>query len=149
MSRHILTPAEVEHLIQLPKLIGPLGIRDRAILETLHATGLRAAELVNLRLYDLDRQRSLVLVRQDKGGRDHTVLLSMSAWFWIDHYMRETRSLFGASPLAGDVLFLTRRGRPFTVRELNELVRYYLAEAGIDKRGGCYLFRRTRAVYLS
>lgn len=149
MARYILSSEEIERLIQLPKLIGPLGIRDRAILETLHSTGLRAAELVNLRLYDLDRRRGLLLVRQDKGGRDHTVLVGMSARFWIDQYLRETRSLFVPSPLAGDVLFLTRRGRPFTVRELNGLVRGYLAVAGIDKRGGCYLFRRSRAVHLS
>ncbi len=110
---------------------------------------MRTREFVNLRLYDLDRRRGTVLVRQDKGGRDHTILLGSQALFWIDHYLRETRSLFVASATAGDALFLTRRGRPFTTRELTQLVRDYLAAAGIDKRGGCYLFRRTRAVHLS
>jgi integrase/recombinase XerD len=136
-------------MVSAPKVSGPLGIRDRAMLETLSATGLRAQEFINLRLYDLDPRRGTLLVRQDKAGRDHTILLGASALFWIEHYLRETRSLYVASAAAGDVLFLTRRGRPFTTRELNQLVRHYLTATGIDKQGGCYLFRRSRAVHLS
>ncbi len=152
MSPNILSREEVELLVSAPKISGLLGIRDRAIFETLSTTGLRALEFINLRVYDLDPRRGTLLVRQDKAGRDHTLLLGASALFWIETYLRETRSLLvaGATAVAvhDNTLFLTRRGRPFTTRELNQLVRHYLAETGIDKQGGCYLFRRSRAVHL-
>jgi integrase/recombinase XerD len=152
MSHNILSREEVELLVNAPQVSGLLGIRDRAIFETLSATGLRAQEFINLRVYDLDPRRGTLLVRQDKAGRDHTLLLGTSALFWIENYLRETRSLLVAVSTAAaheSALFLTRRGRPFTTRELNELVRHYLAATGIEKQGGCYLFRRSRAVHLS
>jgi integrase/recombinase XerD len=153
MAPNILSREEVELLVNAPKISGLLGIRDRAIFETLSATGLRAQEFIHLRVYDLDPRRGTLLVRQDKAGRDHTLLLGASALFWIETYLRETRSLLAAATTAAaavhdNALFLTRRGRPFTTRELNQLVRHYLAAVEIKKQGGCHLFRRSRAVHL-
>ncbi len=65
--------AEVEQVLAVPDVSAPLGQRDRAILETLHSTGLRRLELVNLDVGDVDRAWGVVLVRRGKGGKNRLV----------------------------------------------------------------------------
>ena len=67
--KHVLTISEVEQVLQQPNISDPLGLRDRAILEVLYSCGIRRAEVIHLKLYDLDPERGTLLVRQGKGKK--------------------------------------------------------------------------------
>jgi integrase/recombinase XerD len=64
LPKHVLTIGEVEQVLRQPNLNEPIGVRDRAILETLYSTGIRRRELMGLSLFDLDRERGTVMIRQ-------------------------------------------------------------------------------------
>ena len=147
LPRHVLTPEEVERILAQTALHGDLGIRDRAILETLYSTGIRRAELVNLTVRDVDPQSETLLVRQGKGGKDRFVPLGQRAATWIERYQAEVgpRLVFDPDP---GVLFLHEYGEPFRKNRLGDLVRKYIEQAGIDKPGACHLFRHTMATLM-
>jgi len=65
----VLAVSEVEQVLAQPDVADPMGLRDRAVLETLYSTGMRRAELLYLSLRDLDIGRGVVLIREGKGGR--------------------------------------------------------------------------------
>jgi integrase/recombinase XerD len=92
LPRHVLTSTEVEQIMNLPDLEEPLGIRDRAILETLYSTGMRRTELVNLHLYDLDVSRGTVMIRQGKGKKDRMIPIGERAIAWTEKYLYEVRA---------------------------------------------------------
>ena len=82
-------------------LHGELGLRDRAMLETLYSTGIRRAELINLKLYDIDLKNGSLLVRQGKGGKDRYVPLGSRAIHWIRRYREEVRPAIVIEPDEG------------------------------------------------
>jgi site-specific recombinase XerD/transposase len=79
LPKHILTAQEVEQILNQTALHGDLGIRDRAIIETLYSTGIRRAELINLKLYDVDTQNGTLMVREGKGKKDRMLPLGEQA----------------------------------------------------------------------
>jgi integrase/recombinase XerD len=79
----VLTAAEAEQILALPNNHDPLGLRDRAILETLYSTGMRRLELANLKLWDLDRERGTLMIRQGKGKKDRMIPIGDRAAAWI------------------------------------------------------------------
>jgi site-specific recombinase XerD len=85
----------------------PIGLRDRALLETGYSTGLRCMELIRLRLYDLDLARGAVVVREGKGRKDRVVPIGERAIAWLEKYLDEARSGCVVEPDEGTV-FLTR-----------------------------------------
>ena len=70
LPRHVLTATEVEAVLAVPDVKDPLGLRDRAILETLYSTGVRRSELVKLHVFDVDVERGTILVREGKRSND-------------------------------------------------------------------------------
>ena len=66
----------------------PVGLRDRAMLETFYSTGMRRMELIHLKLYDLDRERGTLTIRQGKGKKDRMIPIGERALAWIDKYLR-------------------------------------------------------------
>ena len=72
LPRHVLNVREVETVLAMPDLATPIGIRDRAMLETFYSTGIRRMELINLHLHDIDADRGTLMVRQGKGKKDQT-----------------------------------------------------------------------------
>jgi integrase/recombinase XerD len=74
LPKHVLTKAEVEQVMRQPNLDEPKGLRDRAILETFYSTGMRRSELMHLSVFDLDRERGTVMIRQGKGKKDRMSL---------------------------------------------------------------------------
>src|SRR5262249_31352775 len=90
-ARPVLTLAEVEALLAAPTGDG-VGLRDRAILETLYSTGLRRAELCGLDCYDLDVVKGTVNVRQAKGGRERIVPIGWRAIEAVKTYVSQTRT---------------------------------------------------------
>jgi integrase/recombinase XerD len=139
-----LTDAEIIDVLARVEPTTPIGLRNRALLETGYSTGLRRMELIRLRLYDLDLARGVVVVREGKGQKDRVVPIGERAIAWLEKYLDEARPDFVVEPDEGTV-FLTRRGRPFHPNNLSKLTRDYLVAAGIAKRGACHLLRHTMA----
>ncbi len=124
-----------------------VGLRDRAILETLYATGVRRSELVGLRLYDLDRGARHAAVRQGKGRQGSDDPDRRASARWIGRYLEEVRPALVMLPDEG-FLFLTTLGEPLTPDFLTQSVRRYVLGAEIGKSGSCHLFRHTMATLM-
>jgi integrase/recombinase XerD len=147
LPKHVLTERESEKIINEPDVNEPLGIRDRAILEVLYSTGMRRMELIRIKLYDLDRDRGTVIIRQGKGKKDRMIPIGERALAWIDKYLNEVRTSLVLDPDDGTV-FLTTYHEPFTKNRLTQLVRDYVNAADIGKKGACHLFRHTMATIM-
>ena len=147
LPRFVLTAAEADQVINQPNVHTPVGLRDRAILETFYSTGLRRSELANLKLWDVDGQRGVVTVRQGKGKKDRTVPVGERALAWMDKYRREARAQLAAEPDDG-TLFLTCNGQFLSSDHLSRSVRDYVREAKLTKQGSCHLFRHTMATLM-
>lgn len=147
LPKHVLTISEVDAVLSVPDIDTDLGIRDRAILETLYSTGMRRMELIGLRLYDLDLERGTLMIRQGKGKKDRMVPIGERAIDWIERYVTDIRPGFVCEPDEG-VLYLTSLSEPFTPNRLTQLTRNYVKAADIGKTGSCHLFRHTMATLM-
>jgi len=147
LPRHILTVAEAEAVLAAPDITAPIGIRDRAILETLYSTGMRRLELIQLRLFDLDPERGTVMIRQGKGKKDRMIPIGVRALAWITKYRDDVRPAL-ASGADDGTLFLTTLGEAFMPNRLTQLVRDYVDAGQTGKRGSCHLFRHTMATLM-
>jgi len=147
LPRNILTQSEVEQLIAQPDVKTPLGLRDRAMLETLYSTAMRRAELAQLRSHDLDAERQLIMIRCGKGKQDRMVPIGRRALDWVQAYLDNVRPELLINPRE-TALFLTPRGGPLDPQSLSDMVRKYVQQSGIRKRGGCHLFRHATATLM-
>lgn len=127
-----------------PEVHEPLGIRDRAMLETLYSTGIRRMEVIHLTVFDLDAERGTLTVRQGKGKKDRMVPIGERAVLWIQKYLNEVRPELVMPPDSG-TLFLTKEGEALSPNQLTDLARSYITKADIGKSGACHLFRHTCA----
>jgi len=125
----LLSEAQVEALLAAPATETTLGLRDRAMLETLYATGLRVSELVGLRLSQVSVDTGVVRV-VGKGSKERLVPLGDEAVEWLQRYANEARPT-----LAGDAknacLFLTNRHTPLTRQAFWALIKRYAIKSGI------------------
>ncbi len=147
LPKNIFSAQEVERIMQLCEIEDPIGLRDRAILETLYSTGLRRMEMIALRLYDLSLDRGLLLVRQGKGKKDRYVPIGERAIAWLEKYIREGRPLLAAEP-DDMTVFLTAQGEPFSRDHLSAAVKERIDAAKLGKTGSCHLFRHTMATLM-
>jgi len=147
LPKNILTASEVEQVLSQPDIKTPIGIRDRAILETFYSTGLRRAELIDLLVYDINIDRGTLLIRQGKGNKDRMLPIGARALAWVQKYLDEVRPTL-STPYDDDVLFLTRYSERFTGSRLGQVVRHYIDAADIGKQGSCHLFRHTMATLM-
>jgi integrase/recombinase XerD len=147
LPKHVLTAAEAEKVLNQADIRQPLGIRDRAILETLYSTGMRRSEVVGLKLYDLDSDRGTIMVRQGKGKKDRMIPIGERAIAWVTKYVRDVRPDLVADP-TDTALFLTALGEPFTPNRLTRVVREYVVAAELGKEGACHIFRHTMATLM-
>jgi integrase/recombinase XerD len=145
LPKHILNVAEVEAIMARCNLADPLGVRDRAMLETFYSTGMRCSELASLQVIDLDHERGTVMVRQGKGRKDRMIPIGERALAWIRRYLDEVRS-----GLVRDngTLFLTNLFEAFTPNRLTQLVRDTSTRRKLGKRGSCQLLRHTCATLM-
>lgn len=147
LPRHTLSAQEAEQILNVPDVTSALGIRDRAMLETLYSTGVRRAELVALEVDAIDYERGTLMVRQGKGMRDRMVPIGERALAWIRKYLDEVRPQL----MLGDgnrALFLTRHGEALGVKEAGRMAGDYIRRSGLEKSGACHLFRHTMATLM-
>ena len=125
----VMSEKQVDSLLAAPNLDTPLGLRDRAMLETLYATGLRVSELVNLKLHEIGFNEG-VLRALGKGSKERLVPLGELAIDWLGRYLNEARPdiLKGRQ---SDALFITARGGAMTRQAFWQLIKRYAAVAGI------------------
>ena len=146
LPRHILTVAEVEQVLNACDTTEPLGLRDRAMLETLYSTGMRRAELTGLGADDLDLNRGTVFVRQGKGAKDRVVPIG-------------ERYLFQVRPDLVDVdddgtLFLAKHGEGMQAKQLSVIVRNAIGRANLERfadthpNAACHLLRHACATHM-
>jgi len=136
-----LSEADVEALLAAPDAATALGLRDRAMLETLYATGLRVSELVALKSFEVSLESGVVRV-MGKGSKERLVPLGEEAVHWISKYVEARKS--GAS----DALFLTSRGRGMTRQAFWHLIRRYGARALPGKKLSPHVLRHAFATHL-
>ncbi len=125
----VMSEKQVELLLDAPDIDTPLGLRDRAMLETLYATGLRVSELVGLHLHEVSLADG-VLRAFGKGSKERLVPLGQIAIDWLQRYLNESR----AEILKGrhsDTLFVTGRGAGMTRQAFWQLIKRYALIAGI------------------
>ena len=140
-----ITEASVEKLLAAPPET-ILGVRDRAMLETMYASGLRVSELVALALNELDLTTGLVRVT-GKGGKERIVPLGDEATSRLGDYLKGARPSLLGEQKSGAV-FLTRRGQPMTRQAFWQLIKRYSAAAGIDSSLSPHSLRHAFATHL-
>jgi integrase/recombinase XerD len=140
-----LSARQVEALLAAPDVAEPLGLRDRAMLEVLYATGLRVSELAGLRAADVDLEVGL-LSCLGKGGKERLVPLGQVAAGWVKRYLGEVRPLH-AKGEAG-TLFVSRRGGRLSRMGIWGLVRRHALAAGVARVLTPHVLRHSFATHL-
>lgn len=135
-----LSEADVEALLGAPDVATPLGLRDRAMLETLYATGLRVSELVALKTFEVNLDANVIRV-MGKGSKERLVPLGEEAAHWISRYLEQRKS-------SANALFITGRGRGMTRQAFWYLIRRYGARAIPGKTLSPHVLRHAFATHL-
>ena len=141
-----LNSGEVESLLDQPDRSTPRGLRDKAMLELLYATGLRASELVGLRLQDVNLERGYVMT-VGKGSKERTVPLGEVALVRLKDYLDRARPLLLKGSEA-DALFVTSRKRQISRQMFWEGIKQYVRKAGIMKNVSPHTLRHSFATHL-
>jgi integrase/recombinase XerD len=142
---HTLTGEEIENLLAAPDTTTTLGLRDRAMLETLYATGLRVSELVGLTVERVRLDPGYVRVI-GKGRKERLVPLGESAVSWIDEYLESARPELNKQRLSE--LFLNHRGGPLTRQGFWKILRRHALKADISSPFSPHIVRHSFATHL-
>ena len=142
---HALTAEEIEALLASPDTSTTLGLRDRAMLETLYATGLRVSELVGLTVERVRLDPGYVRVI-GKGRKERLVPLGESAVSWIDQYLESSRPELNTQHVSE--LFLNHRGGALTRQGFWKILRRHARQAGIKTHFSPHVIRHSFATHL-
>jgi integrase/recombinase XerD len=141
-----LTEGDVEQLLAAPRVGEALGLRDKAMLETLYASGLRVSELVGLKLSQVSQDMGVVRAL-GKGSKERLVPLGEEALAWIRRYLEEGRPELLSGRASAD-LFVTARGAAMTRQMFWHLLRRYALQAGLRKAISPHTLRHAFATHL-
>lgn len=142
-----LSEENVDSLLNAPDLNDPIGLRDRAMLELLYATGLRVSELVTLEHKQINLQQGVVRVI-GKGNKERLVPMGDEAVRWISDYTAEARSELMKSRGLSNSLFVTKRGSGMTRQAFWYLIKRYAIQAGIKQKLSPHTLRHAFATHL-
>ena len=140
-----LSETQIEDLLRAPDATTAVGLRDRAMLELLYATGLRVSELVHLQLGSLNSRQGVIRVI-GKGGKERLVPVGQEALAWVARFVAE-----GRAALRGEgtkALFPSRRGRAMTRQTFWYAIKRYAAMAGIEQSLSPHDLRHAFATHL-
>ncbi len=146
---HFLSGREIGKLLAAPNRSEPLGLRDRAILETLYSAGLRVSELVGINLGDLDLEDGLVRVR-GKGKRERLAPLGSHACRAIKAWLKKRTPAKGLSKdqAQAQAVFLNKFGKRLSTRSVARMLEKYLKTTGLDSRTSPHTLRHSFATHL-
>ena len=141
-----LSPKDTERLLLAPDE-SPMGLRDRAMLELMYASGLRVSELVNLPLPRLNLSRGVVLIL-GKGGRERLVPLGVPARDAINRYLEQARPLLAEGAVLSDAVFLSNRGAAMSRHNFWHRIKLHALAAGIRGALSPHTLRHAFATHL-
>ena len=141
----VLSGEEIELLLAQPDITEPKGCRDKAMLELLYATGIRASELINLNIKDLNLRSGVLYCRGSKGVR--SIPVYPSAVVAVSDYIYRMRGLI-TGPESGDARFVNLNGGRLTRQGFWKIVKGYATEAGITKEITPHTLRHSFALHL-
>jgi len=144
LPKAIFTIEEIELILAQPLLFGIKGLRDRVILETYFATGIRRSELRMLDIEDIDLTEFLLRVNHGKGHKERIVPISQRACEWIAFYLSKIRPMISFIT-SGSALFLSNQGKRIHPNRLSDMASQYVRLAGIKRAGACNIFRHATA----
>lgn len=142
----VLTVAEVDKILAQPDHNSTLGLRDKAILETMYACGLRVSELINLKNSNILENEEVVRVF-GKGSKERVVPIAKSTLEWIKIYITKSRINI-AKPYSEDYLFLNWRGRKLSRMAIWDIINKYTKSARIEKQIHPHILRHSFATHL-
>jgi integrase/recombinase XerC len=144
---HFLAEADLNRLLSAPEADAFLGVRDRAILETLYSAGLRVSELTGLNFEDLDLDSGLATVR-GKGKRERLALLGSQCVTALKRWLEQRTRFTQERSHRPEAVFLNKNGSRLTTRSVGRLLEKYLAKAGLDPRTSPHTLRHSFATHL-
>lgn len=144
----VLTAAEVERMLAVPNPSLRRGVRDRAMLEVLYATGVRRGELVALDVFDVDLDLGVARIRSGKGRKGRVVALTAESKRWLRTYLAEVRPRYEPHRRGERALFVDRQGRRISGEVVGNVVRAAAQGAGIASRVTVHSFRHAFATHL-
>lgn len=142
-----LSVDEINSIFNCIDIETPVGRRDRAMLETLYASGLRVSELINLKQRDVIWEAEILRVF-GKGSKERIVPIGQSALSWIELYRKKTRPLFIKLKDTNDILFLNQRGTGLSRMGIWKILNAAAKLAGIESRVHPHTFRHSFATHL-
>lgn len=148
IPRPVLTRREMDKLLAAPDTTTFYGIRDRALIEVLYATGIRVGELEKVTLNHVNLPTQTLQVCYAKGGRPRTVPLGRTATAWLKDYMTDVRPRLGQRRPFEHHLFLVRGGKPLTQAHVRYRLQHYRKAALISKPVTPHILRHTCATHL-
>jgi len=143
----VLNINEIEGILSKPDVSKKLGLRDKALLETFYACGLRVSELIILKLSDLFLSEEMIRVF-GKGSKERFVPIGSSAIKWIGEYLKTSRPLLEKKSKSQHILFLNNRGTKLSRMGVWKIVNKFAALAGIKKEVHPHTFRHSFATHL-
>ncbi|MBM2813413.1 MAG: Tyrosine recombinase XerC [Ignavibacteria bacterium] len=142
-----LSIEEINKIIEQPDISKPSGVRDRAILETLYACGLRVSELTGLKQRDLLFDAEIIRVF-GKGSKERIVPIGHSAMDWLRNYIVSVRHIFAKGTVSEDALFLSQKGKQLTRMAIWKFVDAYSRMANPNRKIHPHIFRHSFATHL-
>ena len=145
----VLSIKQVEDLLKAPDITTLWGVRDRAMLELMYATGLRVSELSHLLLDELHLELGFIQT-VGKGNKERLVPLGEEAAYWITQYLEDVRPIFATKTKKGvsSSIFLTERGNTFTRQGFWKNLKKYVALANIDYDVSPHMLRHSFATHI-
>ncbi len=143
----VLSVSEVDSILSKPDVENKLGLRDKAILETFYACGVRESELINMKLSDMFWEEDIIRVF-GKGSKERLVPIGSSAIKWIKEYLIKSRPLLEKKSKSESFLFLNQRGTRLSRMGVWKIVLRYVKEAEIKKEVHPHTFRHSFATHL-
>ncbi|MBS0260647.1 MAG: tyrosine recombinase XerC [Planctomycetes bacterium] len=144
---HFLSTEQVAKLLEAPPANTPMGLRDRAILETLYSAGLRVAELASLNVDDWDRDSGIVRVF-GKGRKERVAPIGNYAARALSNWISVRSPDSTAPAIQQQAMFLNKRGRRLTTRSVGRMLEKYIRDTGLDKLTTPHTLRHSFATHL-
>jgi len=142
-----LSLAEIDAILEQIDTSTNAGIRDRAIIETLYACGLRVSELCNLTPRNIIWEYEILQII-GKGSKERIVPIGKSAQFWLKEYMEKVRPIFQSTNADNQFIFLNQRGKQLTRMGIWKILQQYAAKVGIAEKVSPHTFRHSFATHL-
>lgn len=146
VPKELLTGEQMVTLLEAPGETTTSGIRDRAMMEVAYS-GLRATELLSLRVEDVDLMENRIFIREGKGDKERMVPMTSVARYWVDRWKRRRKEFVPRED--SDRLFVSRRGRPITRRDFGRMLEHYGRQAQLPVKVSPHDLRRITATHLA